>query len=124
MTNVMTLISTLSIFHSCEIKYQLAPPMVFTSRSSLDMENAAHTMMIPYIAIKRQLKVSEGYRYQHLRNSFKSFMAHIKISLKNIKGQGSETVRTHSLLIPNSNELSVFDFLNFGLVDWIVSSSD
>ena len=49
MTDVMTLISTLSIFHSCRVIYHLALLMVFTSRSSLDI----HTMMISDIAIKR-----------------------------------------------------------------------
>ena len=33
MTNVMTLISTLSIFHSCQVIYHLALLMVFTCRS-------------------------------------------------------------------------------------------
>ena len=52
MTNVMTLIFTLSIFHYCQVIYHLALLMVFTSRSSLDMQDAAHTMMISGIAIK------------------------------------------------------------------------
>ena len=42
-----------SIFHSCQVIYHLALLMVFTSRSSLDMQDAAHTMMISDITIKR-----------------------------------------------------------------------
>ena len=56
MTNVMTSISTLSIFHYYQVIYHLALLIVFTSRSSLDMQDAAHTMMISDIAIKCELK--------------------------------------------------------------------
>ena len=52
MTNVISLIFTLSVFHSCRVIYHLALLMVFTSRSSLDMQDAAHAMMISDIAIK------------------------------------------------------------------------
>ena len=52
MTNVMTLIFTLSIFHSCQVIYHLVLRMVFTSPSSLDMQDAAHAMMISDIAMK------------------------------------------------------------------------
>ena len=56
MTNVMTLISTLSIFYCYQVMYHLALRMVFTSRSSLDIQDAAHTMMISDIVIKCWLK--------------------------------------------------------------------
>ena len=46
MTNVMILNSTLSIFHSFPATYHLALLMVCTRHSSLDMHDAAHTMMI------------------------------------------------------------------------------
>ena len=39
---MMTLKFTLSIFHSCQVTYQLALHMVLTSNSSLDMQDAAH----------------------------------------------------------------------------------
>ena len=45
-------ISTLSTFHSCLVIYHLTLLMVCTSRSSLDMQDAAHTVMISDIAIK------------------------------------------------------------------------
>ena len=57
--------------------------MVFTSRSSLDMQDAAHIMMISDIAIKCWLKglclrdIDMNVREIHSR----SFMADIKISL-------------------------------------------
>ena len=51
LTNVMTLIFTLSIFHSRQVIYHLALLMAFTSRSSLDMQDVAHTVMISGIAI-------------------------------------------------------------------------
>ena len=50
MTNVMILISTLSIFHTFPATYHLALLMVCTFHSSLDMHDAAHTMMISDIA--------------------------------------------------------------------------
>ena len=50
MTNVMILISTLSIFHTFPATYHPALLMVCTFHSSLDMQNAAHTMMISDIA--------------------------------------------------------------------------
>ena len=50
MTNVMILTSTLSIFHSFPATYHLALLLVFTFHSSLDMHNAAQTMMISDIA--------------------------------------------------------------------------
>ena len=50
MINVMNLTSTLSIFHSFPATYHLALLMVCTFRSSLDMHDAAHTMMISDIA--------------------------------------------------------------------------
>ena len=46
MTNVMILISTLSIFHTFPATYHLALLMVCIFHSSLDMHDAAHTMMI------------------------------------------------------------------------------
>ena len=46
MTNVMILTSTLSIFHTFPATYHLALLMVCTFHSSLDMHDAAHTMMI------------------------------------------------------------------------------
>ena len=50
MTNVMILISTLSIFHTFPATYHLALLMVCTFHSSLDMHDAAHTIMISDIA--------------------------------------------------------------------------
>ena len=50
MTNVMILTSTLSIFHTFPATYHLALLMVCTFHNSLDMHNAAHTMMISDIA--------------------------------------------------------------------------
>ena len=50
MTNVMILTSTLSIFHTFPATYHLALLMVCTFHSSLDMHDAAHTMMISDIA--------------------------------------------------------------------------
>ena len=50
MTDMMTLISTLSIFRSCKVIYHVALFKVFISHSSLDMQDAAHTMMISDIA--------------------------------------------------------------------------
>ena len=44
--NVMSLTSTLSIFHSFPATYHLALLIVCTFHSSLDMHDAAHTMMI------------------------------------------------------------------------------
>ena len=46
----MILTSTLSIFHSFPATYHLALLMVCTFHSSLDMHDAAHTMMISDIA--------------------------------------------------------------------------
>ena len=46
MTNVTILTSTLSIFHTFPATYHLALLMVCTFHSSLDMHDAAHTMMI------------------------------------------------------------------------------
>ena len=46
MTNVMILTSTLSIFHTFAATYHLALLVVCTFHSSLDMHDAAHTMMI------------------------------------------------------------------------------
>ena len=46
LTNVMILISTLSIFHTFPATYHLALLMVCTFHSSLYMHDAAHTMMI------------------------------------------------------------------------------
>ena len=46
MTNVMILTSTLSIFHTFPATYYLALLMVCTFHSSLDMHDAAHTMII------------------------------------------------------------------------------
>ena len=50
MTNVMILISTLSIFHTFPATYHLTLLMVCTFHSSLDMHDAVHTMMISDIA--------------------------------------------------------------------------
>ena len=50
MTNMMILISTLSIFHTFPATYHLALLMVCTFHSSLDMHDAAHTVMISDIA--------------------------------------------------------------------------
>ena len=50
MTNVMILTSTLSIFHTFPATYHLALLMMCTFHSSLDMHDAAHTMMISDIA--------------------------------------------------------------------------
>ena len=66
MTNMMTLIFTLSIFYSCQVVYHLALLMVFTPCSSLDMQDADHTVM--YVV---ERLVSQGYRHERLRNSFK-----------------------------------------------------
>ena len=66
MTNVTTLISTLSIFHSWQVIYHLALLIVFTSHSSLDMQDAVHKMLVERL-------VSQGYCYEHLRNSFNKF---------------------------------------------------
>ena len=52
MTNMMILISTLSIFHSRQVLYHLTLHMVFTSCSLLHIQDAAHTMIISDIAIK------------------------------------------------------------------------
>ena len=41
-----------SPFHSCQVIYHLALVIGFTSHSLLDMQDAAHTMMISEIAIK------------------------------------------------------------------------
>ena len=50
MTKMMILISTMLIFHSFPAAYYLALLMVYTFRSSSDMHDAAHTMMISDIA--------------------------------------------------------------------------
>ena len=50
MTNAMILTSTLSTFHSFPATYHPALLMVCTFHSSLDMHDAAHTMMISDIA--------------------------------------------------------------------------
>ena len=47
---MMILTSTLSIFHTFPATYHLALLMVWTFHSSLDMHDAAHTMMISDIA--------------------------------------------------------------------------
>ena len=39
-------ISTMSNFHSCQVMYHLALLLVFTTRSSLDMQDAAHTIVV------------------------------------------------------------------------------
>ena len=50
MTNMMILTSILSIFHTFTATYHLAFRMVCTFHSSLDMHDAAHTVMISDIA--------------------------------------------------------------------------
>ena len=51
----MTSISILSMFHPCQVIFHLALLIVSTSRSSLYIQGAAHTMMISDIAIKLTL---------------------------------------------------------------------
>ena len=55
-------------------------------------------------------RVSQGYQYECLRNSFKNFYGRYQDLI--VKYQRSVLdIGTHSLLIPNSNGLSLFDFL-------------
>ena len=56
--------------------------------------------------------VSQGYRCACLRNSFKTFYGRYQDLIVKYQRSVSDIVRhSHSLLIPNSNGLSLFDFL-------------
>ena len=86
--NVMILNSTLSIFHSFPATYHLGLLMVYTSRCSKDMHDAAHIMMISDITTSAWLidfchKTINpcGLRRSHLRK----YLADIKISLRNAR---------------------------------------
>ena len=70
MTNVMILTSTLSIFHSFPATYHLALFMVCTFHSSLDIHDAAHTIMISDIATSAWLI---DFCHLRLEKSFKKF---------------------------------------------------
>ena len=68
--------------------------------------------------------MSHGYRYERLINSFKKFYGRYQDLIVKYQRSVSDIVRdSYSLLIPNSNGLSLFDFY-FGLLTWIVISSD
>ena len=58
--------------------------------------------------------VSQGYRYERLRNSFKKFYGRYQDLIVKYQRSASD-IGTHSLLIPNSNGLSLFDFFNLDL---------
>ena len=89
MTNAMILTSTLSIFHFFPATYHLALLMVCTFHSSLDMHNAAHTMRISDIATSAWLIdfCHKAIEPRALRSPSKNFMADIRISLRNTRGQ-------------------------------------
>ena len=89
MINTMILTSTLSIFHSFPATYHLALLMVCTFHSSLDMHDAAHTMRISDIVTSAWLIdfCHKAIRPWALRSLSKNFMADIRISLRNTRGQ-------------------------------------
>ena len=75
----------------------------FTSRSSLDMQDATHTMMISGIAIKCQLKgLSLRYQYDPLRNSFKKFYDRYQDLIVKYQRSVSDIVRDFCQLLENS----------------------
>ena len=68
---MMILTSTSSIFHSFPATYHLALLMAYIFRSSYDMHDAAHTMMISNIA-KSALLINFCHKAS-LEKSFKKF---------------------------------------------------
>ena len=83
------LTSTLSIFHSFPATYHLALLMVHIFHSSLDMHDAAHTMRISNIATSACLIsfCHKAIEPRGLRSLSRNFMADIRISLRNTRGQ-------------------------------------
>ena len=85
---VMILTSTLSIFHTFPATYHLALLMVCTFHSSLDMHDAARTMMISDIATSAWLiNFCHKAEPRGLTSLSRNFMADIRISLRNTRGQ-------------------------------------
>ena len=70
--NVMTLTSTLSIFHSFQATHHLALLMMYKFRSSWDMHDAAHIMMIsPQVPSTVYRPLLQGYIALWLEKPFK-----------------------------------------------------